>query len=242
MSSVRPAALPTHAPWEGLLSDDERAVIQNGGYGMHQSLGTRPALLLIDVQRSVVGLDKPVLEQQTVWPSGIGAAAWSAVRRLGTTASAARRAGVPVIFTRLVSELEHGGELGMYGGRIRRDGGAPRDAGTGFVEGLEPAAGDIVLEKHFPSAFFGTPLTTVLVQRGIDTLILGGGSTSGCVRATAVEAASHGFTVGVLSDGTFDRIAVSHATALLDLWMKTSSVLTCDEAVGHFADNDKETG
>jgi nicotinamidase-related amidase len=229
--------IPSDTPWAALLSDDERRVIDQGGYGVDQALGTRFALLLVDVQRSVIGLDVPILEQQATWPSGIGAPAWAATRRLATTAAAARAAGVRVIFTRLVSSLEGGSLLGMHDGRIRRNPAAVGDPGTEFVETLQPGPGDTVLDKRFPSAFFGTPLITLLFKQRIDTVILGGGSTSGCVRATAVDAASLGLNVGVLSDGTFDRIAVSHATALLDLWMKTSIVLTCDEAVGYFKDS-----
>ena len=89
---------------------------------------------------------------------------------------------------------------------------------------------DIVIEKHGASAFHGTSLAAVLVRAAVDTVLIAGGSTSGCVRATAVDAASRGYRVSVIWDATFDRIPVSHAAALLDIWMKYGALLSASEA------------
>lgn len=213
-------------PWLRLLDADERAVIERGRYGQQTALGDRPALLLIDVQPSVVGLDRPILEQIDEYPSGIGEVAHRAIRRLVPLIAAARAAGVPVIYTRLVTSAEGG----MYGDRIDRGPLLAGDPRSQIVEELAPEPGDIVIQKQLASAFFRTELGFVLARHGVDTLLIAGGSTSGCVRASAVDAASHGYRVAVIQDGTFDRIKVSHAASLLDVWMKYGELISAEDA------------
>jgi nicotinamidase-related amidase len=215
----------TH-PWSDLIDDQEREVIERGRYGMRSPLGSRPALLLIDIQPTVVGLDRPILEQISEYPSGIGAEAHRAIRRLVPLVAAARDAEVPVIYTRLVT----GDGVGMYGDRIDREPLLASNPSSQVVEELAPEPGDIVLEKHLASAFFGTALSFVLTRLRVDTLLIGGGSTSGCVRASAVDAASHGYRVAVIEDGTFDRIRLSHAASLLDIWMKYGELISAGDA------------
>lgn len=217
------------SPWDRWISDDEREVIRRGGYARPTSLGERPSLLLIDCQKSVVGNNAPVLEQIDRYPSGVGEAAWSAVDALAKMLSTARSEAIPVIYTKIaVKSPPWGG--GIYGERIQR---RELEGNDDIVEPLVPEPGDPVLDKLHSSAFFGTSLLPLLIGQGIDTLLLGGGSTSGCVRATAVDAASLGFKVAVISDGTFDRMAVSHAAALLDVWMKYGSVRSTSEIVSY---------
>jgi nicotinamidase-related amidase len=97
--------------------------------------------------------------------------------------------------------------------------------GTEIVEALAPRPGEIVLEKAFASAFAGTPLSTILTLQRVDTVVVCGGTTSGCVRGTAVDAAGQGYRVAVAEDAVFDRIELSHAASLLDLWMKYANVM-----------------
>jgi nicotinamidase-related amidase len=212
------------APWAPFLTGEEREVIERGRYARDQPLGGRPCVLLVDLQRSIVGLDAPILEQIDRFPSGVGSDAWRAVRTLGPVVRTARATRSPLIYTRLVQD----GEAGMYGDRIQ-----PRALPAGaaeIVDELAPAAGDVVIDKHGASAFDGTPLATVLVRGAVDTVLVAGGSTSGCVRATAVDAASRGYRVALIWDGTFDRIVVSHAASLLDVWMKYGALLSADQA------------
>ena len=213
-------------PWLDLLDGEEREVIKRGRYGQRSPLGSRPALLLIDAQTSVVGLDRPILEQIGEYPSGIGDAAHRAVRKLVPLTAAARAAGTPVIYTRVVTS----DGVGMYGLRIDREPLLASDPRSQVVDELAPEPGDIVLEKPLASAFFATDLSAVLAGHGIDTVLIGGGSTSGCVRASAVDAASHGYRVAVIADGTFDRIKLSHAASLLDIWMKYGALISAAEA------------
>ncbi len=87
------------------------------------------------------------------------------------------------------------------------------------------------IDKSYASAFYGTSLLSILIKLKVDTLIVAGGTTSGCVRATCVDAISRNFDVAVVEDCVYDRISVSHKVALLDLWMKYCDVISRDEAI-----------
>ena len=154
-------------PCPELLDAQELEVIKRGRYGVSTPLGSRPALLLIDLQPSIVGLDRPILEQIEDYPSGVGAEAHRAVTNLVPLAEKARAAGAPVIYTRLVPN----DGIGVYGDRIDRPGLSPDDPRSQIVDQLAPRPGDVVLNKQFASAFFGTSLSFVLARRNIDTLL-----------------------------------------------------------------------
>jgi nicotinamidase-related amidase len=104
-----------------------------------------------------------------------------------------------------------------------------------IVKEIAPAPADIVVHKPKPSGFFGTPLQSVLNDYGVDTLLVTGGSTSGCVRATVVDAFSFNYFVAVVEEGTFDRIQLSHKANLLDMNIKYADVMNA-EAVGRYLD------
>ena len=100
-------------------------------------------------------------------------------------------------------------------------------------EELAPAPGELIIRKESASAFFGTPLIAHLTQLGIQTLIVCGESTSGCVRATAVDAYSHGFHVVLVEECCFDRSIISHKVNLFDMHHKYADVMHVDEVVKH---------
>ena len=108
----------------------------------------------------------------------------------------------------------------------------PSDAHT-IVDDIKPVGGEVVIQKTKPSAFFGTPLVASLIDKGVDTLIVLGCTTSGCVRATALDAFSFGFVTVVVEDGVFDRGWMSHAVNLFDLSQKYADVLDSGE-VGNY--------
>ena len=119
----------------------------------------------------------------------------------------ARKADVPIIYTH----------------SILRD---PADPSFNkIVEPLAPMPGDLVIEKSYASAFYGTALISQLIRRKADTVIVVGNSTSGCVRATCVDAQENGFSVVIPEECVFDRIQASHKVNLLDLWMKYAQVM-----------------
>ncbi len=206
-------------PWDDILSDTDRAVLEQSGYNAggsaiydSRSLGKRPAVMVIDMQRMIVAEDVPILEAVQGNRIAIGERAHRAVERITPFLTRCREAGMPVLHTRIMP--------------IGRN---PEDSELEIVDALAPQPGDIVFTKQYPSAFYKTPLLSHLVRLKVDTLILVGNTTSGCIRATAVDARQHGFKVAVPQDFVFDRIEASHKIGLLDLWMKYAAVPTTDE-------------
>jgi maleamate amidohydrolase len=224
-------------PWLEHLTDEEREVIRLGGYGSRRGFGRRPALVLIDCQYNHIGGRGPILDQIKDWPSGAGDDAWAAVERVQPVLEATRWGGIPVIYTRYCHD-----ELGEQFDSFHRKRGSDLSRfletapGTQIVSELAPRPTELVIKKVHASAFFGTALLNYLIGMSVDTLLIGGVSTSGCVRATAVEAASLNFNVGVLGDCVADRIPSSHRASLLDLWMKYTDVVTADEAITYIKD------
>ena len=98
---------------------------------------------------------------------------------------------------------------------------------------VAPQPGDVVLPKRKPSAFFGTPLVGLLIDRAVDTVVVTGGSTANCVRATAVDASSYDFRTAVVEDCVFDRFRVSHLAALFDLDRQYADVVSSDDVLAH---------
>ncbi|MBU4610255.1 isochorismatase family protein [Achromobacter sp. GG226] len=147
--------------------------------------------------------------------------------------AAAREAGVPVIYTNVLYDAA-GSQGGMFVRKVpslrRFVAGEPLVA---FDERIAPQPQDIVITKHHSSAFFGTPLSTMLRAMGHDTVILTGCSTSGCVRATAVDAVSHGFHVIVPAECVGDRHDAPHAAALFDMNAKYGDVMPTAEVIEH---------
>ncbi|MEO4052713.1 isochorismatase family protein [Solibacillus sp. CAU 1738] len=220
--------------WENALSVTDRLVIEKGGYGEKRGLGENPLLVIIDVQHNYVGDDKPIADQLNEWPSGGGEEGWKAIRKIQLLKKAAKENNIPVLYTRNVQKRTS--FFDSFATKAKRDhtkyiDGRPE---TQIVSELEPDVMDIVVDKSYASAFFGTPLISYLVKMKIDTLIIVGGSTSGCVRATAIDAVTHNFNVAVVQDGVYDRIELSHKASLLDLWMKYCDVATSSEILQYF--------
>ena len=217
------------AVWDDLLSDTDREVIRRGGYGKPRGLGRRPVLAIVDPQLNYCGEDRPILEQIDRWPSGAGESAWRALAHIERLLAAARRGGLPVVFTR---HVQRDTRFDGFAAKAARDPSAYREGaeGTRFVAALAPLPGEIVVDKSYASAFYVTPLLSYLVGLAADTLIVTGGTTGGCVRALCVDAVSRGFNVGVAAEAVFDRIGASHKVALLDLWMKYCDLLATPEA------------
>jgi maleamate amidohydrolase len=204
--------------WRMSLSDEERARISSAGFGRRVGIGTRPALLVIDLQNYMVG--PPDGAPAAEYPSACGAAGAAAVRVLSRFVPSLRRLGVAVFYTRfeLAPDGSDGGVYLRKRDLIDSDGWClTGSTGAQLVPAVAPVEGDVVLVKKKPSAFAGTPLLPMLIDRGVDSVLLAGGSTSNCVRATAVDAMSANLRVTVVEDCVFDRFERSHVTALFDL-------------------------
>lgn len=226
--------MATTKPWEDLLTNIDKIVIEKGGYGQSRGLGKRPILIIIDAQPNYIGADKPIDQQLDEWPSGGGEEAWRGIRKIQQLKAKAEQYQIPVLYTRNVQKKTL--QFDSFSTKANRDQTKYIDGNpaTEILECLTPTSNDIVLDKSYASAFFGTPLISYLVKLQIDSLIIVGGSTSGCVRATAVDAVTHNFNVAIVEDAVFDRIQLSHKAALLDLWMKYCDVLTSEDIEHYF--------
>lgn len=220
--------------WDDLLTDVEREVIRRGGYGKRRGFGSQPGLVIIDCQYNHIGADKPILQQIEEWPAGAGERGWKIVRRIEPVLTGFRDARLPVIYTRYCHSTQ-GARFDAFGKKRGKDLAAFTDgaAGTRIVEPLAPQEGELVVDKVHASAFYGTALLSYLIGLGVDTLLLTGVSTSGCVRATVIDAVSMNFNVGVLADCVADRIPASHKASLLDLWMKYADVVDSADALAY---------
>ncbi|MBO2447840.1 isochorismatase family protein [Actinomadura barringtoniae] len=194
------------------------------GFGGVLPLGSRPVVLVVDVVRAYLEPESPLY-----------AAVEEAVDAAARLVDGARRHGVPVIFTRVEF-----GPGGVNGGLFYRKVPALRcfDAGSplgDFSSGLRPTAAETVVVKQYASAFFGTSLAATLTALRVDTVFIAGLSTSGCVRATAVDALQHGFVPAVVREACGDRDSRPHEAALFDLRAKYAEVVSLTDALDHLA-------
>jgi maleamate amidohydrolase len=217
--------------WDDVIGPDERLIASR--YQNDRPLGTRPALLMIDCYAKVFGdRPRPLAEAIDEWPATCGLNAWESLPSLEKLLAGAREAGIPVLHT--TGEARPGSRLGAATQRARVEG-EDDVAGYSFLPSLAPAEGELMVRKSRASAFFGTPVATWLRQLDVDTLLVAGESTSGCVRASVVDAYSAGFKVAVVEEAVFDRSTLSHKVNLFDMNLKYAAVLHLDDVLGHLS-------
>ncbi len=197
-----------------------------GGFGKRLGFGDRPALLVIDFVRAYLVKNSPLY-------AGVEAARDSCARLLG----AARAAGIPIVHTNVVYQ-PGGRDGGVFFRKVPAlscfEAGAHPELAA-FAEGLEPLPGETVVSKQYASAFFGTSLASTLTALGVDTVLIAGLSTSGCVRASAVDCCQHGFIPVVVAEAVGDRAAGPHEANLFDIQAKYGDVVGLDEVLGWLA-------
>jgi nicotinamidase-related amidase len=190
------------------------------GFGARQGAGERPALVVVDLVNGFTDPESPL------WCD-----ADTAVAATAQLLEAARASGAAIAFTTV--------EYDEAGARVARAFLAKVPALRTLAPGthwpavdarIAPRAGEPVLAKLFASAFFGTPLAAMLAAHGADTVVVTGASTSGCVRATAVDALQHGYRVVVPREAVADRQPGPHEAALFDIDAKYGDVVSVDEA------------
>lgn len=220
-------------PWDATLGELDRQVIGAAGYGKERPLGKSPVLLVIDAQYNYIGEDLPILESIQKFPTSVGRSAYEALPQVLALVRAFREKKRPVLFTTVAPKeaLLPFSISGRVHADRRSETLVAGHKGTEIVEALRPEPGELVIDKAFASAFLGTPLATILTLQHTDTVVVCGGTTSGCVRGTAVDAAGLGYHVVVAEDAVFDRIQLSHAANLLDLWMKYANVFPAQRIV-----------
>jgi nicotinamidase-related amidase len=206
------------------MDDETRGLYEERGFGRRQGAGTRPALVIVDLNYGFTDPASPL-------HCDTDAAVAANVRLL----AAARARGCPVVFTTL--EYDEGGQK-VAKAFIEKVPSllvlAPGSRWPQIDERIAPLPGEPVLMKLFASAFFGTPLSALLAASHCDTLVVTGASTSGCVRATAVDALQNGYRVVVPREAVADRAAGPHDNALFDIDAKYGDVLSTDETVELF--------
>ena len=218
-----------HRPWADVISADDEERYERAGFGRPSGWGDRPALLIIDMQYRTIGNSpKPFYERSRTTRRRVvrwGGPRWS--RSCACSRRSAPRADVlyPHVAPKLAED--RGGTLGQKVPGIMD---VP-DRGYEFPEQIAPRSGDLLLPKKHPSAFFGTPLASYLIGLGVDTLVVTGCTTSGCVRGTVVDAFSYNFKCVIPADAVYDRAATVHQVNLFDLAQKYADVLTTDEVV-----------
>ena len=218
--------------WDDYLTERDRQVYETAGYGRRGGFGTRPALFIIDVQYNFCGDEpQPILEAVKKYRTACGVEAWDAVPHIEKLMRICREKNVPIFYT--VSErrpdmLDSGVQIGKSHRGTEKTSQQGTHA-TQTVEPLAPRPEDFLIGKRKPSAFFGTPFMSHLNFLDVDTLIVTGCTTSGCVRATAVDAFSYNFKVVIPEETTFDRFQSSHAMNLFDLNCKYADVIPTGE-------------
>jgi nicotinamidase-related amidase len=227
-------------PWDAFLTERDRTVMAAAGYGQRMGFGKRPAIVVIDVNYNFCGdRREPILDAIRRWPNSCGESAWDAVGHIAELLGAARGKGIPVVYTTggfRADGWDYGGWKWKYGRAKEEYAAPPRNRnGNDIVEEIAPQPSDIVLGKLKPSAFHGTPLAGHLTLLGADSIVVCGGSTSGCVRATVLDGFSDNYKVAVAHDACFDRSEVSHAINLMDMDAKYADVLPTSEIVDHLS-------
>jgi maleamate amidohydrolase len=227
--------------WNKFLTERDKAVFANSGYGTRQGFGGRPALLIIDVNYAFCG-DKaePILESIKRWRNSCGEDAWVALPHIRALIDRAREKGLPVIYTTGVrrDDLWDSGSWAWKNNRNDEDASNAitnsNHDGNEIMAEIAPGPRDIIIYKQKPSGFFGTNLTSYLTLLGCDSLIVTGTTTSGCVRASVIDAFSLNYRITLAEEGCFDRSQASHAINLCDMNAKYADVVKTAEILAFF--------
>jgi nicotinamidase-related amidase len=211
--------------WKDVVDKDVLEIYAS--YHRELFVGKKPAVLAIDLyKKAYLGGNRPVTEVNKLFDGSCGENAWNALPHTQKLFAAARAAGVPIIYS--TRHAETGGVHSTNRKKLQET----EDLYSIQAE-LAPQPGELVIYKERASAFFGTPLITHLRRLGVESLIICGESTSGCVRASTVDAYSFGFHNTVVEECTYDRSMLSHKVNLFDLHHKYADVMHIEDVVGH---------
>ena len=227
-------ALMAQRVWDPFLSERDR--IRAGlEPAPRKGVGKKPALLMVDLYRWAFGdAPEPLLDAIKTWPGSCGLAGWEALPHIERLLVEARELGVPVLHITGAPDVPGWRDATPRGGRREDPAAAARlQRRYEIMESVAPIDGEVVLRKSAPSAFWGTSLIGHLVGLGVDTLVIAGESTSGCVRATVVDGKSYRFKVVVPEPCVFDRDEASHAINLYDIDQKYADILPLQETLAY---------
>ncbi|MFM9970802.1 MAG: isochorismatase family protein [Burkholderiales bacterium] len=207
--------------WQDVIDAQTLEVYQR--YRREIRIGEKPALLAIDLYNLVYeGGARPVFELYKEHGSACGEYAHAAIEPTKRLFGAARAAGIPIIYS-----------TDDYTSKPNSKANARKFNEQSFQikEEFRPQTNDIVITKQRASVFYGTPIISRLNELGVRSLIVCGESTSGCVRASVVDAVSNAYNVVVVEECTFDRHLLSHKISLFDLHHKYAGVMHIDEVI-----------
>ncbi|KOS53031.1 isochorismatase family protein [Rhodococcus rhodochrous] len=194
------------------------------GFGQELQPGTRPALIVVDPARAYIDPDCPLY-----------AGVEENVAAMRTLLADARTAGIPVVITEVRLRAD-GADAGVFfkksGTLVAFCEGSPYGE---LIDGLEPTCAELLVTKKYASAFFGTSLNSYLTSLGVDTVLIAGLSTSGCVRATTLDAMQHGYIPIVVEDAVGDRDPAVHHSNLFDMQQKMAEVWPLTRAQSYLA-------
>lgn len=223
------------AAWDSVLTERDKVIFAESGFGKRMGFGKRPVIVVVDINHNFVG-DKPEPIQQSIkkWRHSCGQEGWDAIEHTRRMLQAARQKRIPIIYSTGEEPRKDGFDAGRWADKNSRSAeDVPNDNenGNGIPEPIAPQPEDIVITKLKPSAFFGTMLAAYLVDLQADSLIVCGTTTSGCVRATVIDAFSMNYKVSVVEQCTFDRGQTSHLISLFDMNEKYADIVSIDETV-----------
>lgn len=227
------------AVWDEFLTSLDVQVFESAGFSQKGELGDRPAILVVDMVYNFVG-DKPepILESIKKFHHSCGEKGWEGIHATRELIDMARAANVPIFYS-TNSLRPDGGDTGRWAAKNRRAhelGQRDSDLGNQIVKEIAPESQDYIVPKLKPSMFFGTPLVSLLRGLEIDTLIVTGTTTSGCVRATVIDAFSYEYKLAIVEECVFDRGEASHAINLFDMNAKYADVISLLEAKAYLAE------
>ena len=213
--------------WRGFVDEETEEIYSH--YKRDVFVGENPAVLMVDVYKaSYEGGQQRVIDVIKEHPSSCGERAWAMVEPAKQLLEASRAAGIPITYcTGATSSSSNNGRA------TNRQVLNEHNESYDILEELAPEDGELVVYKQRASAFYGTPLMSHLTQMGIQSLIMGGGTTSGCLRAAVQDAKANGFHVTLVEECCYDRTEMNHMVNLFDMHHKYADVMHLDEVLTH---------
>lgn len=216
------------AIWDDVVDEQTRLIYEKAGFGLERiGFGKSPALVIIDVQYAGVG-DKPepILKSMERFPLSCGEEGWKAVRNISSLLPLARKKRIPIIY---VAHDTRPKPKGWIPKKMSQKVLASLAANADIVREIAPAEGEVVIYKTRSSMFYGTAMLATLIGLGVDTLLVCGTATGGCVRASVEDAHNNNFRVILIEECTFDRAPLTHKVNLFEMNLKYCDVLSIAE-------------
>ena len=221
------------AIWDDVITEHDKQVFAAAGFGKPQGYGSRPAVIVVDVNYNFVGdTPEPILESIRKYRTSCGEDGWEGVYQIQKLLKAARGKGLPIFYS-TAPPRRSPLIAGRWAGKSYRAGemfeGRAHD-GNEIVKEIAPQDNDVVILKDKPSAFFGTPLASYLTELQVDSLLVAGTVTIGCVLATVLDAFSYNLKVSVIEECVFDRGELPHKVSLFNMNAWCADVVSLQDA------------